>query len=211
MPFANLPSSPGFVAPQAPDWTRFAAQANEFIAHQPVPDTSKIVDQAVGQINEILRLSSPQARLARDVQMQQLTTMRDVYNDFKAHPEKYQMTAHGPVMIDPYARMERIARIRHTAASTDYLNRKTQGSGTGNFIKEKLDRLRNAIQYDASGGKLSRGEAPRVEPVPNQPAASEASTAAVDTADQVALGDTGGVESSDAINNPFEPVPYDGQ
>lgn len=210
MPFASLPSSPGFVSPQAPDWTRFAAQANEFIAHQPIPDTSKIVDQAVGQINEILKLSSPQARLARDVQMQQLSTMRDVYNDFKAHPEKYQMTAHGPVMIDPYTRMSRIANIKHTLASTQYLENKNKGSGTSSFIQNKLNLLRNAIHHDASGGQLPRGEAPAVEPVPNQPAAAEAPVQTSDVADQVALGDTGGVESSDAINNPY-PDGQDGQ
>lgn len=203
MPFANLPSSPGFVAPQAPDWTRFAAQANEFIAHQTIPDTSKVIDQAVGQINEILKLNSPEARIAREVQMRQLSAMRDLYRNYKANPSAYQMTAHGPVLIDPYARMERIARIRHIEASTQYLQKKAAGSGTSSFIQQKLNLLRNAIQHESSGGKLPLGQAPAVEPVPNQPAQPAEADTADDTAAQVALGDAGGVESNDTLNNPY--------
>jgi hypothetical protein len=95
MPFAELPSSGGFHAPTAPDWSRFGAQANEFIAHQPQPDTAGAVEKAVGQIDEVMKLNSPEEKLKRKVQRLQLATQEKMYKDYMVHPENYEVTAHG--------------------------------------------------------------------------------------------------------------------
>src|SRR6266576_1938178 len=89
MPFANLPLS-GFQAPSAPDWTRFGAQANEFIAHRPIPDTASSVSDAVQQINQIIKQQSPEARMERTLKMEMLKSHIGMYQQYKQHPEEFE-------------------------------------------------------------------------------------------------------------------------
>lgn len=181
MPFAELPSSKGFVPPQAPDWGQFASQAINLRAHQPIPNTAEMVNQAVQQIDHILQLQSPQAKLQREVQMRQLDMMKEVYTDYKAHPEKYQMTAHGPVLIDPYARIERIARAKHALASADYLTKKTQGAGTPAFIADATKRMQAAVNAENQGVKLPGSGQTDAEPVANAQTTGQSSDSAAVT------------------------------
>ena len=164
MPFATLPSSPGFVAPQAPSWEPFALQANQFLANRPHVNTAEIIGQAAQQISQILALSSPEAKLERQLKLQQLQTMQSVYADYKQHPEKYQMTAHGPVMIDPIERMSKLANIQHTAASTAFLSKKLN-QGTPAFITDAMKRMQIAQNAERQGVSLPASKAATPEPV----------------------------------------------
>ncbi len=125
MPFANLPSSPGFQAPQAPDWTRFAAQANEFIQRggemraQAGKDFAESIDKAASQISGILQYNSPEAKAKRKMEMIQTQAMTQLYQDFQAHPDKYQMTAHGPILKDPFEQALKIAHLRQAVTGGD--------------------------------------------------------------------------------------------
>lgn len=166
MPFATLPSSPGFQAPQAPDWGQFAMEAIRARERQPIPNTAAMVDQAVQQINGILQLQSPQAKMQRALQMQQLRVMSEVYRDYQANPNNYQMTAHGPVRIDPYARIERLARARQATAQADYLDKKTRGGGTPDFIKQAIAKMQTAINAEKQGVTIPGSKLPTTDPIP---------------------------------------------
>jgi hypothetical protein len=74
-----------------------------------------MVEKAADQINNILEKQSPEAKMERAMKMMQLKAMHHIWGDFNAHPEKYQMTAHGPVLIDPLTRIERVQRINESA------------------------------------------------------------------------------------------------
>ena len=124
MAFSALPSSPGFQLPQAPRWEGFAEKAIDLIANRKIPDTASMVDKAADQINNILKLHSPEEKAKRQLEMLQLGAMKTVWSDYQAHPEKYQMTAHGPVLIDPLARSERVWNIRQKIATIQATNRK---------------------------------------------------------------------------------------
>jgi hypothetical protein len=196
MPFATLPSSPGFSPPQAPDWTRFAAQANEMIAHRPMFNTADAIDKAVDQISKILELSSPQAKMERQVHMQQLNSLQQLYYDYQQHPDQYQRTAHGPVHIDPVTRIGRIAQINHTIASTNYLNKQITGGGTPDFIKEKMAKLKQAMNAESQGVSIPSAENPQSNFVPVTP-----TTDTSDTQDNTAA-------TSDALSSGMS-EPYD--
>jgi hypothetical protein len=73
-----------------------------------------MVEKAADQINNILEKQSPEAKMERAMKMMQLKAMHHIWGDFNAHPEKYQMTAHGPVLIDPLAKTERVMRINES-------------------------------------------------------------------------------------------------
>ena len=201
-----MPNS-GFQVPQAPDWGRFAEQAINLIANKPIPNTAAIVDQAVQQINGILKMGSPEERLKRQLEITQLGALKNLYTDYQANPQKYQMTAHGPVLIDPFERAKRIADTQHTLAATNYLNKKTQGSGTPAFISQNLPRMQAAMQAEKQGVTLppSKSTTPQaVSSVDNQAA----------QADPNAPDDT--ATTQDAISPPVEgsgagsaPIPFD--
>lgn len=191
MPFASFNNS-GFQAPQPPDWTRFAEKSIDLIQRggemrmAAGQHLAASVDKAVEQINGILKQASPEERMKRDIQREQLGYMREVYKDWKANPSKYQMTAHGPVLIDPYARAERLARMGHTIASTRYLNRKAgAGSGTGAFISEYMRRLQAAQKYEQAGGNLAPSKGKTLTVTPPASAAG-AQQEAADTEDAAA-------------------------
>lgn len=123
MPFATLPSSQGFTPPQAPDWSPFALAALRERANRPIPNTAEMVNQAVQQIDHILELSSPQARLQRQLQLEQLGALRDTWRDYHSDPSKYQMTAHGPMLRDPYDLAMKRSTIRKNIAQANQLDR----------------------------------------------------------------------------------------
>ena len=182
MPFAEFSHAAGFQAPQAPDWTRFAEKAIDLQANRPIVNTAAIVDKAVEQINGILKMASPEERAKRDLQRIQIDTLRGVYQDYKAHPEKYQMTAHGPVLIDPYERASKIANIRHTVASTNFLNKKIQGGGTPSFISQALPKMQAAIQAEKQGVSLAPSKMANVKAVENQAAQADPNESSDDDA-----------------------------
>ncbi len=194
MPFAQMPVS-GFQIPQAPDWTRFAEKAIDLQANRPIVNTAEVVNQAVNQINGILKLASPEERLKRQVERTQLEAMRDVYTDYKANPDKYQLTAHGPVLIDPYARAARIASMQHTIASTNYLNKKMQGSGTPSFISDAIKRMQAAQAAEKQGVKLAPSKIKPSVPV-------DTGTSQTDTEDDAAT------QSALSSDNPDENYDY---
>lgn len=89
MPFANLPSSPGFQQPQAPDWTRFALQANENIQKggemrmQAGKDFAESIDKAASQISGIIEQSSPEAKMAKALKREALSAQYGLYQEYK--------------------------------------------------------------------------------------------------------------------------------
>lgn len=134
MPFAELPGS-HIQGLQVPDWTRFAAQANDYIAHQPVPDYSEIVKDAVGQIDEIVKMASPEGRLERALKREQLGAMLQTYHDYRQHPENFMLTAHGPVRRDPLEALLKGAHFKQaiTAARLNEAKLKNEeGAGSVN-------------------------------------------------------------------------------
>lgn len=158
MPFADLPGSKLNLNLGNMDWLRPAMQATELIARQPIPNTADAVKEAVGQINQMLELQSPEAKLQRELHMTQLHALKQVYDDWKLHPEDYQMTAHGPVKIDPLTRIGRAATIQHTIASTNYLNKKVTGAGTPDQVKTALDRMRLVLNAKRQGIAIPRAK-----------------------------------------------------
>jgi len=142
MPFAELPGSHLSVNLNPPDWGRFAEQANSLIANQPQPNTAAYVEKAVDQIDKILQLSSPEAKMQRRLQMLQLGFMQHVYEDYQAHPEKYQMSAHGPVLIDPVERALKFSQLRKDRAYIDQIDR--QGQVPAN-LRDKVNLLKGLI------------------------------------------------------------------
>ena len=138
MPFAELPSSGGFQAPQAPDWTQFGRQANELIAHQPQVDLSSSIQQAVGQIDEILKMTSPEGRLERKLKIESMSAMVKTYQDYKEHPDNYILTAHGPVHKDVDTELLKGAHIKQamtaTALNMEKLRQAQRTGSTGDFI-----------------------------------------------------------------------------
>jgi hypothetical protein len=115
MPFAELPGSHMNV-PSPPDWTRFAAQANELIASQPIPNLSESITNAVNQINQMLALNSPEAKTKRHLAYLHDKYMTETYQDYEAHPENYIMTANGPILRDPIDRYVKLAKINRDIA-----------------------------------------------------------------------------------------------
>jgi hypothetical protein len=100
MAWAELPGSKMSVNLTPPDWTRFAEKAVDMIANRPIVNTAQIVQNAVDQINEILKQSSPQARMERQMKMLELQAKTELYKNYLANPKAYQWSAHGPVPID---------------------------------------------------------------------------------------------------------------
>ncbi len=125
MPFAALPSSPGFVPPQAPSWQPFALEAIHELERRPIVDTAGLVQRAVDQINNILQLSSPAAKAQRQLQLLQLQTMQQVWQDYRDHPENYRMSANGPIAINPLDRYLKYSQVKRNIAQTDLLNKKS--------------------------------------------------------------------------------------
>jgi hypothetical protein len=158
-----------------------------------------MVDKAVEQINGILKLSSPEERLKRQLEMQQLGFMHDVYSDYKLHPENYEMTAHGPVKIDGLTRIAKIAAINHTLASNQYLNKKIN-SGLPPGLSEAIQKVKAAQDAERQGVRLSPSNLPPTAPVQSAPA-TEASTDNSDDSDTgtQAVNDEGGVGSTNAF------------
>jgi hypothetical protein len=123
-----------------------------------------MVDKAVAQINDILKLSSPEAKLERSLHMTQMQSLQTLYADYKAHPEKYTMTAHGPVLTDPVERMAKLANINHTVASTQYLTNKL-GQGTPAGVAQAMQRMRAAQQAEQDGVVLPKSKTTTSTPV----------------------------------------------
>ena len=199
MPFAELPSSQGFVRPQAPDWGGFALAAIHELDRRPFFNTAEAVNQAVGQIDKILQLSSPVARMQRQLQMQQLQTMSQVYRDYQLHPENYMLTANGPVRIDPYKRLEQASRVSKNAAMADYLTKKTNPQ-VPQFIKDRMNLLNNAINAERNGQTIppSQNTAPSA-PADNTPAGTTEAEAGNDTTDaDIALSNQSETEDNEA-------------
>lgn len=162
------------------------------------------IEQAIGQINGILKLSSPEEKLKREVQREQMGAMRQLYQDYKANPKAYQMTAHGPVLIDPFQRAERLARMGHTIASTRLLNKRAgAGGATGAFIAENAKRMKAAMAYEQSGGKLP-GSGKTVTPLsaPSAVAGAQEEATSVDPDEETAMSDNEGIDRRTA------PIPY---
>jgi hypothetical protein len=157
MPFANLPVS-GFQAPQAPDWTRFAAQANEFIARQPHPDTASAVTDAANQINEILKLSSPEGRLERQVHRLELEAKMKLYEDYKLHPESYQVTSRGIIHNDPQKFLKDAFDIKEKAERIKNLYLRNKG-----LENPPSQSLGPGWYLNQAGASLGAGVSPEVE------------------------------------------------
>lgn len=150
MPFSVLPSSPGFVPPAAPRWEPFALESIRELENRPYLHTADLVQQAVSQINNILQLQSPVAKAQRQLQLLQLQTMQDVYNDYRQHPENYQMTANGPVMIKPLDRYLKLSQINKNLASTAWLQHKSQPGNVPQTVAEYNKRLSELHKGNAS-------------------------------------------------------------
>jgi len=191
----------GFQIPQAPDWTRFAEKAIDLQANRPVVNTAEIVNQAVNQINGILKLASPEERLKRQVELTQLGALKDLYTHYREHPDQYTMTAHGPVLTDPYQRAARIASINHTVASTNYLNKKIQGSGTPSFIADAIKRMQQAQAAERQGVSLAPS---KMQPTTPTGGDKDATDNEDNTAEQDAVTDEGGVSSLSGANLPSD-------
>lgn len=137
MPFAELPGS-HIAGLQTPDWTRFASQAVDLIAHQPVPDYSSIVKDATDQIDEIVKMASPEGRMERALKREQLSAMVQTYRDYREHPDRYTLTAHGPVqksVTDELLKGARFKQAMTAAALSEAKLKNEQAAGsTNDFI-----------------------------------------------------------------------------
>lgn len=143
MPFAELPGShiSGLVTP---DWSQFAHQANAEIMQgaelraRAGENLANSVLQASNQINEILKMASPEGRLERALHHEQLAAMLHTYQDYHAHPENYLLTAHGPVHKDPETELLKGLHIKQAVGSIILNNQKikdAQSAGdTADFI-----------------------------------------------------------------------------
>jgi hypothetical protein len=157
MPFAALPSSPGFVQPQAPDWGRFAAQANEFIMKggemraQAGKDLISSLDKSAAQISAVMKYNSPEEKLKRKMEMMKDQAMMQVYQDFQANPDKYQMTAHGPMLKDPFTQALKLTQYNN-AQTTGKINTLNLEKGERDkALRSDLDTFRKTYNtYDSS-------------------------------------------------------------
>lgn len=134
MPFAQLPVS-GFQAPQAPSWAPFALQANQAIMQgaalrqRASEDLTQSVQNAANQINQVLALSSPEAKAERQLKLLQLDYMSKVYNEYRQNPDAFIQTANGPIPKNSYQGLkmgydlqQEVMRIKNLAARTNKLN-----------------------------------------------------------------------------------------
>lgn len=179
----------GFQLPQGePPWARFADRAIQLQADRPIANTAEMVNQAVSQINNILKLASPEEKMKREMQREQFAAMRELYQDYRANPKRYQMTAHGPVLIDPYARMERIARINSSVARAKYLNRKTGSGSAPPFIANKVGIWKAAMQAKQNGAEIPKSTAEVTYEAANSQSTTP-ETYSEDVATRLALGE----------------------
>jgi hypothetical protein len=182
MPFAELPSSQGFAAPQAPDWTKFAAQANEFIARQPIPDTASAVKDAVAQIDQILKESSPEAKMERGLKMMQMQNLMEMYRDYKVHPEKYKPGPNGlPVLVDPVERGLKMSQIRRNNAAAVHSLTTDNSSAQIDALRKRFQDIRanpNAYPHKSGFGPGGQplGQGTTDESATNPEAAGQAAT-----------------------------------
>ena len=175
MPFAALPSSPGFMQPQAPDWGRFASQANEMILKggeqraQANKDLISQMDKNAEQISKIMQYNSPEAKAERRMKMMQVQAMEQVYNDYRIHPENYLMTAHGPVVKDPFTQAMKITQYRN-AITTGEINQRNLARG------QKQDALTNDLDtFRKTYGNVNANDYPTA-PTEAAPAGAPGST-----------------------------------
>lgn len=132
MPFAALPSSPGFQQPQAPDWSRFAEQANELIMRggemraQAGKDFANQLDKSFMQVSKIMEYNSPEEKAKRRMEMIKNQALTDLYEDYRLHKDKYTMTAHGPVLNDGFEAFAKRARLTNTLVNTEIGQNKLQ-------------------------------------------------------------------------------------
>lgn len=133
MPFAQLPVS-GFQAPQAPSWAPFALQANQAIMQGAAlreranENLTQSVQNAANQIDQVLQMSSPEAKMQRQLHLLQLSYMSKVYNDYRQNPDAFINTANGPIPKNSYQGLkmgydlqQEVMRIKNLAARTNKL------------------------------------------------------------------------------------------
>jgi hypothetical protein len=157
MPFAALPSSPGFQQPAAPDWGRFAELAIQQIQHggdiraQAGKDFAEHLDKSFMQVSKIMEYNSPEAKAKRQMEMMQTQAMTEVYKDFKAHPENYLMTAHGPVAKDPFTQAMKVTQYRNAQVTGEINTMNRDKAKKASQLSQGLDDFRKTYNsYDSS-------------------------------------------------------------
>jgi hypothetical protein len=188
MPFAALPSSPGFMQPAAPDWGRFAALAIEGInkgtdiRERAGQRLTESIDKSVAQVSAIMKYQSPLEKSKRHMEMMKNQIMEQVYRDYQLHPEKYQMTANGPIQKDPLTVLQKAATYRNTLKTGQTMDiniKDKQRSDASNAAAAAL-RAKAAYQNKQIGAADAQPDASKdttLEPAPDQPPAADGSNA----------------------------------
>jgi hypothetical protein len=138
MPFAALPSSPGFQQPQAPDWGRFAALAIEGINKgsdiraQAGRDLVAGIDKSLAQVSKIMEMRSPAGQLKKHLEMEGLKVQQQMYNEYKAMTPEQRRSAftikNGSLQYaDPYKNILNGVRLTNGALQTDLLRKRLAG------------------------------------------------------------------------------------
>jgi hypothetical protein len=191
MGFAQLPSSPGFQPPVAPDWSPFALEAIRERERRPILNTAAMVDQATNQINNILQMQSPLARAERMLQMQQIQGQMQTWQDYRQHPENFVMTAHGPIARDPVERALKLSQANKNIQSANFLANKS-GAVSGNqaFLQNARQKFNDLFQAHDNGTiNLPTAKAPAVEAAPTQQSADATDNTADNVANMPAEGE----------------------
>jgi hypothetical protein len=200
MPFAQLPSSPGFVQPQAPDWTRFALQANENIQKggemrmKAGEMMAESIDKAAAQITGILKENSPEEKAAKALKLEATKAQLDLYNQYKTMtPEQRAATfdLKGGMLSykDKYKNLLQGVRLSNSVLQGQLLNKRL--AGNANPTLEMMRQAHAKGQYNPSLDNLS---GPVVN-MNNDSSSDSSSSGAAD--DAAALQDLGGTDETD--------------
>ena len=175
MSFAALPSSPGFQAPQAPSWEPFALQANQNIVHggdmraAAGKEFADSISKAADQITGILQYNSPLFRAQRANQMRQQQYLTGLYNEFDQHPEKFMMTANGPVMINPFQQALAVSRYNNAQTAGELNKTKLKNANQLDQQLGQLNSARHQFENDDVSGLPVKSNTENA-PLENQPA-----------------------------------------
>jgi hypothetical protein len=210
MPFAQLPSTPGFVQPQAPDWTRFALQANENIQKggemrmKAGEMMAESIDKAAAQITGILKENSPEEKAAKALKLEATKAQLDLYNQYKQmSPEQRAATfdLKGGMLSykDKYKNLLQGIHLSNAALQGQLLTKRLAGNSN-----PTLDMMRQAHakgQYNPSLDNMSG-------PVYNLPGSDSGDSSSSETADDAAALQDLGTGETDTEGADTSVTPY---
>ena len=150
MPFAQLPSSSGFVQPQAPDWTRFALQANENIERggemraRAGESLVASIDKAASQIDAIIKEHSPEAKMAKALKLEFLKAQTKMYEEYKQNPQAFEFKGGALQYRDPYKNILKGVQFQNAVKSGQLLDKRIAGGG-GNPTLEAMRAMHSKV------------------------------------------------------------------